>query len=84
MVCGGLMEIQTPARILIKFCTHLSKGRFRCSFDPGPLILLGLGAETSKGEGHIFENCLQNRGCSVGGKLTRAAPGTSAGYKINF
>jgi len=34
--------------------------------------------ETLKAEGTIFGNCLQNKRCSVGCKLTQAAPGTSA------
>jgi len=40
---------------------------------------MGLGGpETLKAEEYIFENCLQNKRCSVGCKLTRAEPGTSA------
>jgi len=34
--------------------------------------------KTLKAEEHIFENCLQNKRCSAGCKLTRAVPGTSA------
>jgi len=36
------------------------------------------GPATLKAEEHIFENCLQNKRCSAGCKLTRAVLGTSA------
>jgi len=44
-VCGGLMEIQTPAPISIKFCTHplLFKEGFGASLTPAPLSRLGMG-----------------------------------------
>jgi len=81
LVCGGLMEIQTPAQILIKFCTHiptcprkvLMQVWARPTHPPGPW-----GPETLEAEGHIIENCLQNKGCLAGCKLTPAALGTSA------
>jgi len=69
------MEIVTPAPTLMKFA-HTSppvQGRFWCRFDPTPLLCLG-GPKTLNAEGHIFENCLQNKRCTVGCKLTRAAP----------
>jgi len=49
-------------------------------FEPHPLPLpLGLGGpKTLKAKKHIFENCLQNKRCSAGCKLTQAMPGTSA------
>jgi len=49
LVCGGLMEFQTPAPILMKFCTHFLpvQGVF---WSGGPKIL--------KAEGDIFENSL--------------------------
>jgi len=49
-------------------CTELDKivyaqGRFWCSFDPGHIIPWAWGPETLTAEGHIFENCLQNKRC---------------------
>jgi len=42
-------------------------------FDPQPLTPTGPGdPKAVKAEGHIFENCLQNKRCSAGCKLTRA------------
>jgi len=69
LVCGGLMEIKTPAPILMKFCTHIpTKEGFgpgltpACS-PPGPR-----GLETLKAEGHIFKmlSRLQINPCSAG------------------
>jgi len=66
------MEIQTPAPILMKFCTHIPTW-----FDP-PTTPSSLGPETPRDEGQIFEKCLQNKRFLASCKLTRAAPGTSA------
>jgi len=84
LVCGGLMEIQTPAWILIKFSTHiptcsrmvLVQFWTRPPHPPGPR-----GPETLEAEWHIIENCLQNKRCSAGCKLTRAALDALASYK---
>jgi len=80
LVCSGLIEIQTPARILKNFA-HVSppvQGGFgavltSASHPPGPG-----GPETLKAEGHIFENRLKNKRYSAGCKLTRAMPDFSA------
>jgi len=72
LVCGGLVEIQTPAPIMMKFCTHtpdLSKEGFGAGLTPAP-SLPGPGGKTLQAEGHIFENCLQNKRCSAVCKLT--------------
>jgi len=75
------MEIQTGAPIIMKFCTHIptcpSKGLVQVCHPSPPPSGPG-GSKTLKAEGHIFENCLQNKRCSAGCKLTRALPGTSA------
>jgi len=44
LVCGGLMEIQTPALILMKFARTSPpvQGRFSSRFDHPPLGLGGL------------------------------------------
>jgi len=61
LVCGGLMEIQTPAPILMKFCTHIPTCPRKVSVQvwppsPHPLGLRGWGGlETLKAEGHIFK-----------------------------
>jgi len=46
LVCGGPMEIPTPARIMLKFFTHVTpvQGRFWCRFDPCSLPYLSLGS----------------------------------------
>jgi len=77
------MEIQTPARILIKFCTHIPTCPRKVLVQvcpPSPHPSGPGGPEILKAEGHIFENCLKNKRCSAGCKLTRAALGTSAYY----
>jgi len=52
-MCGGLMEIKTPAPILMKFSSPPVQGRFWYAFDPSPL---GLGVpKKQKAEGHIFK-----------------------------
>jgi len=53
LVCEGVMKIQTPSPIWMKFCTpHMFKeGSAQSPSGPG-------GPETRKGEEHIFENCL--------------------------
>jgi len=70
------MEIQTPATILLKFCTqrpYLFKEGFGYGLTPASFPILGLGGtETLKAEEHIFETCLQCKRCSAGYKLTRA------------
>jgi len=74
LVCGGLMEIQTPAPILTKFCTHIfiSQRKVLVQVWPPPPHPLGLGGlKPSK----LKDTFLR---CSAGCKLTRAAPGTSA------
>jgi len=75
LVCGGLMEIQTPALILMKFArTFLpGQGRFWCRFDPLLPPPLAWGAWISKTWRTIR--------CSAGCIFTRAAPGTSASTK---
>jgi len=57
---------------------HLSKEGFGADLTPDPSTIWARGPETLKAEEHIFENCLQNKRCSAGCKLTQAAPGTSA------
>jgi len=58
---------------------HLSKEGFGAGLTPAaPLPPEPGGPKILKAEGHIFENCLQNKRCSTGCKLTWAAPGTSA------
>jgi len=60
-------------------CTHLDEILHTSPHYPRPLPPLGLGGpETLKAEEHIFENCLQSKGCSAGYKLIQAALGTSA------
>jgi len=53
LVCGGPMEIQTPAPIVVKF-SHISlpvQGRLWCWFDTRPPHPLGLGGpKTLKAE----------------------------------
>jgi len=80
--CGGLTEIQRPKFILIKFCTRIPTcpRKVLVQFRPwAPHPPVPGGPETLKAEGHIFENCLQNKRCSTGSKLTRLAPDTSTG-----
>jgi len=75
------MEIQTPPQILITFLhihVHLSKEAFGAVLTPALSPSWVWGPETLQAEGHIFENCLQNKKCSAGCKLTQAVPGTSA------
>jgi len=57
---------------------YLSKGGFDAGLNPDPLSPWASGPETLEAEGHIIENCLQNKRCSAGCKLIRAAPGASA------
>jgi len=55
---------------------HVSKEGFSAGLTPSPP---GTGGpKILKAEGHIFENCLQNKRCPAGCKLTRTALGTSA------
>jgi len=49
----------------------------------GGLIEIQTPAQTLKAEGHIFENCLKNKRCSAGCKLTWAALGTSVSILKN-
>jgi len=66
------MEIQTPAPILMNFCTHIPT----C---PRKVLVQGLGGpKIPKAEENIFENCLLYKRCLAGCKLIRAGPGTSA------
>jgi len=48
LVCGGLMEIQIPAPILMKFCTHISTSpsQVLVQVDPRPLTPWAWGPET--------------------------------------
>jgi len=56
-----------------------------CSFGPSPSHPPGPGLpETIKAEGHIFENCLQNKRCSASCKSTQAVPGTLASYDMSL
>jgi len=56
---------------------HLSKECFGAGLTL-PLPLGPGGSKMLRAERHIFENCLQNKRCSAGCKLTQAARGTSA------
>jgi len=40
---------------------HLSKEDFGAVLTPAPSLLRG--SESLKAEGHVFENCLQNKRC---------------------
>jgi len=74
------MEIQTPTPIKMKFWLaypHLSKEGFGTGLTPPPPPSGPGGPKILKAEGHIFENCLQNKRCPVGCKLTHAGSGTS-------
>jgi len=68
LVCGGQMEIQTQASILVKFCRRIETypRRFCCSFDPCPLPQEGGPREILKAERNSIEKCLQNKRCSAG------------------
>jgi len=77
LLCGGLIEIQTPTSILMKFSTYIPSCQRKVLVQvwpppppPGPR-----GLETLKAEGHILRS-------SAGCKLTWAAPGTSASIYI--
>jgi len=61
-----------------KICTSSPEGRFWWRFDSPPPPPWSWGPKALRAEGHIFENYYQNKRCSAGCKLTRAAPGTSA------
>jgi len=53
LVCGGLLEIQTPAPILMKFSIHIPADPIKVLvqvWPPGPG-----GIETLKAEGHIYK-----------------------------
>jgi len=52
LVCGGLMEIQTPEPILMKFCMHIPTCPRKVWPPPIPWAW---GLETLKAEGHIFK-----------------------------
>jgi len=81
LVCGGLIEIQTPARILIKFCTLIPTcpRKVLVQFWARPTHPSEpWGPETLEAEEPIIENCLQNKRCLPVCKLTPAVPGTSA------
>jgi len=82
LVCGGLIEIPTPALIWIKFLhahPHLPKEGFGACLIPNHPPPSGSGGpEILKADEHIFDYCLQNKRCSASCKLTRAAPGISA------
>jgi len=56
---------------------HLSKEGLGAGLTPAASPR-AWGPKIVKVEGHIFENCLQNKRCLAGYKLTWAAPGTSA------
>jgi len=78
----------------------LSVGMLRANGNPNPCTDLGKilvqfwhqpphlpgprGTWTLKAEGHIFENCFQNKRCLEGCKLTRAASGTKSSYNIKW
>jgi len=68
------MDIQTPALILMKF-PKPSKEGFGAGLTPTSSTP---GPKTLKAKGHILENCLRNKSCSAGCKVTRAATSTSA------
>jgi len=55
LVCGGVMEIQTPSPILMKFCTHCPR-KVWCRFDPLPLPPGPRGPKTLKLKG-TFLRC---------------------------
>jgi len=81
LVCGGLIEIQTPALTWMKFCTHIPTCPRNVLVQVWPLPLSPFGPggpETRKAEEHIFENCLQNKRGSAGCILTLAVRGLSA------
>jgi len=70
--------------ILMKFCKHIHTCPRKVLVQvlsppspPGPEQ-----PEILKADGRIFENCLQNKGCSAGCKLTRAARGISQLVKL--
>jgi len=60
LVCGGLMEIQTAAQILMKFGTHILTCPWKVLVQvwPPPPPPLAWGPEILKAEGDIFENSL--------------------------
>jgi len=83
----GLMEIQTPAPTLMKFCTHTLTYPRKVLVQVCPLPPLPSrpgGPEPLKAEEHIFENCVRNKRCSAGYKLTQAAPGTPVSRLIEW
>jgi len=56
LVCGGLMEIQTPAPIFMKFCTHIPacpRKDLMQVWPPTPSPW-SWGPKTLRAEGHIF------------------------------
>jgi len=59
---------------------HLSQERFWFRFDPCPAPHGPWGSKILKAEEDIFENCLLNKICLEGCKITWAAPGTSASW----
>jgi len=80
LVCGGLMETQTPAPILMKFSTHIPTcpRKVLVQVWPPPPHPLGLGGLKPLKLKDTFLRC------SAGCKLTRAAPGASASTCIKI
>jgi len=64
------MEIQTDHDEIFHAYPPPAQGRFWCRFDPHPLLTWAWGPKILKAEGDIFENCLQNKRCPAGCKLT--------------
>jgi len=60
---------------------HLSKEGYGAVLNPLPHPSGPRGPETLEAEEHIIENCLQNKRCSAGCKLIKAAPGASTSDK---
>jgi len=74
LVCGGLLEMQTHAPILMKASHNLSKEGSGASLTPAPPPGQGE-PETIQAEGHILENCLQNIRCLAGLQINSGSVG---------